>query len=74
MRLRGSFGECGSGVPSSRVSRALAGNDLDDRIPAAAVDEAVDIDAGFPFHPEHRVQSPDRMRVQHLIGIVAPRS
>ena len=39
---------------------------------AAAVDEAVDIDTGFPFHPEHRVQSPDRMRVQHLIGIVAP--
>ena len=50
----------------------MAGNDLDDRIPAAAVDEALDVDAGFPFHPEHRVQSPDRMRVQHLIGIVAP--
>ncbi len=30
------------------------------------------IDAGFPFHPEHRVQSPDRVRVKHLIGIVAP--
>ena len=37
---------------------------LDDRIPATAVDEAVDIDTGFPLHPEHRVQ--------HLIGIVSP--
>ena len=50
----------------------MAGNDLDDRIPAVAVDEAVDIDTGFPLHPEHRAQSPDRMRVQHLVGIVAP--
>ena len=32
----------------------------------------VDVDADFPLHPEHYVQSPDRMRVQHLIGIVAP--
>ena len=38
----------------------------------AAVDEAVDIDTGFPLHLEHHVQAPDRMRVQHLIGIVAP--
>ena len=36
------------------------------------MDEAVDIDTGFLLHPEHRVQSPDRMRVQHLVGIVAP--
>ncbi len=44
---------------------AFAGGDLHHHILSVAVDEMVNVGTGFPLYPEHRMQSPDHVHVQH---------
>ena len=44
---------------------AFAGGDLHHHILSIAGDEMVDVGTGFPLYPEHRMQSPDHVHVQH---------